>query len=365
MWPFLCKALTWTRRGTDVTCTDVDDSALIMSSRNAAAFVADATRRKTLWEFLSLHWSVLHYRIACCSGTGFAHSCEVRKFDRIPLQLLHGQRSLEGSRHICVNFPKFFRSGHADMFPCMSGVVPPYDIVVMAASPQVWANRKKRCWCQLQFQDNMGQQVGLCISCWQGELRKNLAVYAVLFRELSRPGTRIFLEDTCFFLTAIAKTKRRRKRQRFEIEGPGPPGRRRLFDATRSAGFTRVCRSTLLALKMATCCSCFTSFSLFQRLRKACIWWIFSIHWRGVCGHCHEGEYIRLLLNEEKMRWGRKVSFVRLLLQFFGVALRKARFFYSLRSLVCQQRKLFKIAQLIVAIVSPKLPNTATNKCLT
>lgn len=151
-WPSLCKALTWTRRGTDVTCTDVDDSALIMSSRNAAAFVADATRRKTLWEFLSLHWSVLRYRIVCCSATGFAHSCEVRKFDRIPLQLLHGQRSLEGSRHFCINFQKFSVQATLKCFPpSVSGVVPPYDIVVMAASPQVRANRKKMLVPEAQF----------------------------------------------------------------------------------------------------------------------------------------------------------------------------------------------------------------------
>ncbi len=40
---------------------------------------------------------------------------------------------------------------------------------------------------------------------------------------------------------------------------------------------------------------------LFQRLRKACTWWTFSIQWRGVCGHCHGGEYIHLLLIEKKM----------------------------------------------------------------
>ncbi len=140
-WPSSCKAFTSTRRGTDVTCTDVDDSALIMSSRNAAAFVADATRRKTLWEFLSLHWSVLCYGIVRCSAMTFVHLCEVRKFDRIPLQLLHSQRSLEGSRHICISFQKIsFRASLKCFLRSASGVVPPYDIVVMAASPQ--ANSK-------------------------------------------------------------------------------------------------------------------------------------------------------------------------------------------------------------------------------
>lgn len=62
------------------------------------------------------------------------------------------------------------------------------------------------------------------------------------------------------FWFATAKTKRRRKRQTFEIEGPGPPRGRSLFDPTRFAGFTRVCRSTLLPLKMAISCSCSTSF---------------------------------------------------------------------------------------------------------
>lgn len=148
-WPSLCKALTWTRRGTDVTCTDVDDSALIMSSRNAAAFVADATRRKTLWEFLSLHWSVLRYRFVCCSATGFAHSCEVRKFDRIPLQLLHGQRSLEGSRHIYAsisrNFP--FRP-HWNVSLLLCQVWCPRMTLLLWLLPRRSEPTEKRCWCQ-------------------------------------------------------------------------------------------------------------------------------------------------------------------------------------------------------------------------
>ena len=43
------KKCAHVRRGADVTCTDVDDAALISSSRNAAATVADATRQNQLW----------------------------------------------------------------------------------------------------------------------------------------------------------------------------------------------------------------------------------------------------------------------------------------------------------------------------
>eukprot|EP00435_Cladocopium_sp_Y103_P067171 s57_g29.t1 len=103
------------RRGADVTCTDVDDAALISSSRNAAAMVADATRQGRLWRYGSL--TVLRFNYSSAK------------------EAWRGQ-----------------------------GVVPPYDIVAMAASPQ-------------------------------GELRKNLATFARLFRELGRSGTHVFLED--------------------------------------------------------------------------------------------------------------------------------------------------------------------------
>ncbi|CAK9096401.1 unnamed protein product [Durusdinium trenchii] len=101
------------RRGVDVACTDVDDAALILSSQNAAAFVAES--RQKLWQYGSLR--VLRFNYSSGKDT--------------------------------------WRD---------QGVVPPYDVVVMGASPQ-------------------------------GELRKNLNFYAKLFRELGHPGTRVFLED--------------------------------------------------------------------------------------------------------------------------------------------------------------------------
>eukprot|EP00913_Durusdinium_trenchii_P024434 g22937.t1 len=101
-------------RGVDVACTDVDDAALILSSQNAAAFVAES--RQKLWQYGSLR--VLRFNYSSGKDT--------------------------------------WRD---------QGVVPPYDVVVMGASPQ-------------------------------GELRKNLNFYAKLFRELGHPGTRVFLEDS-------------------------------------------------------------------------------------------------------------------------------------------------------------------------
>ncbi|CAJ1353562.1 unnamed protein product [Effrenium voratum] len=100
------------RRGADVTCTDVDDGALVVSSTNAAAMTA------------ALKSTTVHGVVRVAR---FNYSSSVASWRR-------------------------------------QGVVPPYDVVVMAAAPQ-------------------------------GELRKNLAVWSKLFRELGHPGTRVFLED--------------------------------------------------------------------------------------------------------------------------------------------------------------------------
>lgn len=68
-----------------------------------------------------------------------------------------------------------WRSQGAALFGIRShraGVVPPYDVVVMGASPQ-------------------------------GEFRKNLVGYAKLFRNLGKSGTRIFLEDFFYISKGI------------------------------------------------------------------------------------------------------------------------------------------------------------------
>lgn len=110
--------LVLARRGVDVTCTDVDDAAIAVAAQNAQSFVDRSSVAAT------------------------------------------------------VRIGRFNYSTPPDTWQ-RQGVIPPYDTVVMGATPQ-------------------------------GELRSNLADFSKLFRSLGRPGAHIYIEDQGHQLTALA-----------------------------------------------------------------------------------------------------------------------------------------------------------------